>query len=379
MFKIIKQSKKSLARVTELKTAHGKIVGPFFMPIATKGAVKNLTTDELNALKSQIVLTNTYHLMLTPGQNLIKKAGGIHKFMNWSGPVLSDSGGFQVFSLSNLRKITENGVEFCDPKNGKKYLLTPESSIAIQNDLGVDIAMAFDDVIGYPASKTKVKQAMQRTSRWAKRCKSSLKPKTKNPKLFGIIQGGVYKDLRHQSAKDLVALNFDGYAIGGVAVGEPREKMKQILDWTIPYLPKNKPRYLMGLGKPEEIVLAVKKGIDMFDCVIPTREARHGRLYLWCHSESRRKVGTKNLRDSSVAPLLQNDKFYHTINITNAKFAKDFSPINNTNLKQYSKAYLHHLFKTNEPLSMRLATLNNLEFYLDLMAEIRKEIKSGKL
>lgn len=328
------------------------------MPIATKAAVKNISTDEIINLNSQIILSNTYHLFLAPGSKLIKKAGGLHKFMNWNGIILTDSGGFQVFSLSKIRKITEKGVIFSDPASGTKYLLTPELSIKTQSDLGVDIAMAFDDVIGFPASHQEVKEAMERTTRWAKRCLNSRK--NKNPLLFGIIQGGIYKDLRMQSVKELTAMDFDGFAVGGVAVGEPREKMKSILNWTMPHLPENKPRYLMGLGKPEEIVLAVKQGIDMFDCVIPTREARHGRLYLWKN---------KSLKG----------KFYETINITNSKFKNDLSPINNTNLKQYSKAYLYHLFKTNEPLGMRLATLNNLNFYLSLMLEIRKQIKNNLL
>ncbi|MDD2807181.1 MAG: tRNA guanosine(34) transglycosylase Tgt [Patescibacteria group bacterium] len=361
MLKIVKKSKVSNARVTELKTAHGKIMGPFFMPIATKAAVKNLSTDEIKKVGAQIILSNTYHLMITPTNKLIKKAGGLHKFMNWPGPILTDSGGFQVYSLSNLRKITELGVIFSDPMSGKKYSLTPELSMDIQSDLGVDIAMAFDEVIGYPASKELVKQAMERTTRWAQRClKHREKQKQKNI-LFGIVQGGIYQDLRLKSVKALTDLPFDGYAIGGIAVGEPRNMMAKILDWVIPELPEHQPRYLMGLGRPDEIVAAVRLGIDMFDCVIPTREARHGRLYLW-HS--------KNLKSKT---------FYKTINITNAKYAKDFSPINSTNLKQYSKAYLHHLFNTKEPLGMRLATLNNLDFYLTLMSEIRQTIRIGKL
>lgn len=362
MFRVVKKSKKSKARLTELKTPHGKIVGPFFMPIATKAAVKNLSVQELKILESQIILSNTYHLFLAPGSKLIKKAGGLHKFMDWSGPILTDSGGFQVFSLSKIRKIEENGVIFSDPTSGAKHLISPEISIQTQKDLGVDIAMAFDDVIGFPATKEKVKLAMERTSRWAERCLKTRGAK-KSPLLFGIVQGGIYKDLRIQSANELTAMNFDGFAVGGVAVGEPREKMKEILNWTIPILPENKPRYLMGLGRPEEIVQAVKQGIDMFDCVIPTREARHGRLYLMKKGKG----------------LTGKGSFYETINITNAKYKTDLSSVNNTNLKQYSKAYLHHLFKTNEPLGMRLATLNNLEFYLSLMIEIRKNIKKGTI
>ncbi len=362
MFRLLNKSKKSRARVGELKTAHGKVATPFFMPIATKGAVKNLKVDELTKLGTQIILSNTYHLMLAPGSLLIKKSGGLHQFMNWPGPILTDSGGFQIFSLSRRRQVKEVGVTFTDPKNGRKYLLTPEKSIKIQQTLGVDIMMVLDDVIGYPAKKLAVKEAAERTTRWAKRCKSQVANR-KWPLLFGIVQGGIYKNLRLQSTNDVVNIGFDGYAVGGVAVGEPREKMRQILNWVMPLLPENKPRYLMGLGRPEEIVQAVKQGIDMFDCVIPTREARHGRLYLW----------------SSKSYKLTAKSFYKTINITNAKFAKDLSPINNTNLKQYSKAYLYHLFHTQEPLALRLATINNLEFYLTLMAEIRKAIRAGKL
>lgn len=369
MLRIIKKSSKSLARLTELKTAHGKIMGPFFMPIATKAAVKNLTTDEIKELNPQIILSNTYHLMLAPGEKIIKKAGGLHRFMNWNQPILTDSGGFQVFSLSKFRKITEDGVKFSDPRSGTLYLLTPEKSMQVQLDLGVDIAMAFDDVIGYPASKKDVKEAMARTTRWAERCKMYHRKKKSRQLLFGIVQGGVHQDLRTISARDIVNLNFDGYAVGGVAVGEPRDKMLDILNWTVGNLPENKPRYLMGLGRPEEIVTAVQQGIDMFDCVIPTREARHGRLYLWPSGKRR------NLRET---PRLQGKNFYQTINITNAKFAKDLSPVNNTNLKNYSKSYLHHLFKIQEPLAMRLATLNNVSFYITLMENIRGQIKSGR-
>lgn len=361
MLKVLKKSKKSKARLTELKTAHGKIMGPFFMPIATKAAVKNLSVDEIESLKPMIILSNTYHLMLTPGEKLIKKAGGLHKFMNWPKPILTDSGGFQVFSLSKYRKITEKGVAFAHPKSGAKNLLTPEKSMQIQLDLGVDIAMAFDEVIGYPATKKKVKEAMERTTRWAKRCKDYHdKHNDKKQLLFGIVQGGIHKDLREVSTKELVELDFDGYAVGGVAVGEPREKMKEILDWVTDNLPENKSRYLMGLGKPEEIVQAVKQGIDMFDCVIPTREARHHRLYVRTKRELK-------------------GKFYKTINITNKKFVNNLKPVNNTTLKDYSFAYLNHLFKTQEALGYRLATIHNLEFYLDLMKDIRADIKSGKL
>ncbi len=377
MFSVVKKSKKSAARLTELKTRHGIIRGPFFMPVATKAAVKNISAEELVVLEPQIILSNTYHLMLAPGTPIIKRAGGLHAFMQWSGPILTDSGGFQVFSLSKFRKITEHGVQFADPSSGTRYLLPPEKSMTVQHELGVDIAMAFDDVIGYPAEYAAVEQAMQRTTRWAKRCIAHKKKIKAKYALFGIVQGGTHKQLRLESARELVKLNFDGYAIGGVAVGEPRNKMKNILNWTVAELPETKPRYLMGLGRPEEIVTAVQHGIDMFDCVIPTREARHGRLYIWKNPSPapRQARGTLSRKGRGT----REGTFYKTINITNAKFAKDFSPINQTNLKQYSKAYLHHLFKTQEPLAMRLATLHNLEFYLTLMADIRKNIQKGLL
>ena len=385
MFKIIRKSKISRARVGISKTAHGEIKSPFFMPIATRGAVKNLTSDELKKLNAEIILSNTYHLLLRPGINLIKKAKNLHNFINWPGPILTDSGGFQIFSLAKHRKITKKGVKFRDPQNGKKYFLSPELAIKIQQILGSDIAMVLDECAPYPATKSYIEKSVALTTKWAARCKSAYSKWqianrksnkryaiSNKPLLFGIIQGGIYKDLRIKSAKEIVKLAFNGYAIGGVAVGEPREKMKQVLNWVLPELPENKPRYLMGVGKPEEIVEAVKQGIDMFDCVIPTREARHGRLYLFTFTNSKR-IKTNNTR------ILAGCGFYKTINIQNAKYKNDLSPINSTNLKQYSKAYLHHLFRTNEPLGMRLATLNNLNFYLGLMATIRQLIRVGKL
>lgn len=368
MFKVLKKSSQSKARLTRLDTTHGTILGPWFMPIATKAAVKNLDPTEIKNTNSQIILSNTFHLMLEPGEKLIKRAGGLHQFMNWPGPILTDSGGYQVFSLSNFRKITEAGVTFAEPRSGKKHLLTPEKSIQIQLDLGVDIAMAFDDVIGYPAKKKDVKQAMERTSRWAKRC-LDYHTKNNNTKqlLLGIVQGGIYQDLRQQSVQGITKLDFDGYAVGGVAVGEPRDKMKQILTWVVPSLPASKPRYLMGLGRPEEIVTAVKLGIDMFDCVIPTREARHGRFYIW----------------NSVKPNFNSKNFYTTLNIGNKKFKTSLKPVDQycdcTTCKNYTLAYLSHLFKTQEMLGLRLATIHNVKFYIDLMAKIRQAIENNDL
>lgn len=366
-----KENKKKLSRVGEIKTAHGKITTPCFMPIATKGAVKNLTPDELKLLGAELILGNTYHLWLRPGLKVFKKIGDLHKFMNWPGPILTDSGGYQIFSLGNHKfknrklfnksfvKITENGAKFRDPIDGKDYLLTPEKSIEIQLTLGSDIIMVLDECPPYPCTHQEARKAVDRTTRWAKRSKDYFTKYTlehkKRPLLFCIVQGSIYKDLRQRSIKELLVLgDWDGYAIGGVAVGEPRQYLPKILKWTLPLLPKDKPRYLMGLGKPEEIVTAVKNGIDLFDCVIPTREARHGRLYLWSGEQSTSK------------------NFYKTINITNSKFKFDSSSINQTNLKNYSKAYLHHLFKMNEPLGMKLATMQNLGFYLELIENLKK-------
>ncbi len=414
MIKIIKKDKKTKRRVGELDTRRGVIKTPFFMPIATKGAVKSLTPEDLKTLGAQIILGNTYHLWLRPGTEIIKKADGLHRFMNWPGPILTDSGGYQVFSLvgkigarqvASLRattpslsslvrgrrpalddlprsesafvKISDAGVEFRDPVNGDKYFLTPEKSIEIQLALGSDIIMVLDECPAFPCTREQAEVAVRRTTDWAKRCKKYFELKTKNhklktdkPLLFGIVQGGIYKDLRERSAKELLNIGFsaqggpasgwDGYAIGGVAVGEPRKYLKTVLEATLPLLPEDKPRYLMGLGKPEEIVSAVNAGIDMFDCVIPTREARHGRLY---------KFSSTNFQFSKK-------KFYETLQINNSKFAKDFSPIDKKcacyTCQNYSRAYLHHLFKVGEPLSLRLATIHNLRFYLGLMEELRK-------
>ena len=369
IFELKKQSKDSSARTGVLRTAHGKILTPFFMPVATRAAVKHLTTDELLALGSQIVLSNTYHLLLRPGMPLMEKYGGLHSFMNWKGPILTDSGGYQVFSLSKHRKITKQGARFRDPLNGKEYFISPEKAVRIQNTIGADIMMAFDECPPYPCARKYALESLEITNTWAKRCLrefARIKNSDKSAKkrlLFGIVQGSVYEDLRGMSARALTEMDFDGFAIGGVAVGEPREKMKDVLGWTLPFLPESKPRYLMGLGRPEEIVHAVKSGIDMFDCVIPTREARHGRLYV----------------PTQKRLLLKGEVRYKVMNIANAKFARDLAPINTTNLQQYSKAYLHHLFKTNEALGMRFATLNNLEFYHRLMSELRESIERSNI
>ncbi len=370
-----------------MKTRHGVVKTPVFLPIATQGAIKNLTPQEVKKMGADIILSNAYHLWLRPGPEIIKKAGGLNKFMNWPGPILTDSGGFQVFSLARHRKIKNEGVEFCDPCGGRKYFLTPEKSIQIQLDLGSDIIMVLDECPAYSCSRKETEKAVERTTKWAIRCKNYFDKKIhptpplkrretkKNsslfkgrvggilrPLLFGIVQGSVHKDLRQRSTRELLEIGFDGYAIGGVAVGEPRKYLWKVLDWVLPLLPESKPRYLMGLGRPEEIVGAVLRGIDMFDCVIPTREARHGRIYKFKNQKSK----TKNKKLD----------FYETLQITNAKLAKDLRPIDKNcdcqTCRNYSRAYLNHLFKTREPLGLRLATIHNLRFYLQLMERLRK-------
>jgi queuine tRNA-ribosyltransferase len=365
MFKLLKKSNKSQARLGVLTTVHGQIRTPFFMPIATKAAVKSLTAQDVKDLGAEIILSNTYHNYLRPGLGIIKKFGGLHRFMNTNLPILTDSGGYQVFSLAKLRKIKDYNIEFQSHLDGAKHVLNPKKVIDIQVALGSDIIMVLDECVGLPTTRAKALEALERTNLWAKMAwdyKKKLDQKSKIIKkqlLFAIVQGADFKDLRLRSAKELTALNWDGLAIGGLAVGESNATMYKVLDYTVPVLPESKPRYLMGVGYPENIVEAVKRGVDAFDCVIPTREARHGKLYL------RKKQGFGK-------------GFSETINIINAKFRADKTPLNQGSLKNYSRAYLHHLFRDNDPLALRLATINNLEFYLHLMAEIRQAITQGK-
>ena len=381
MFKLLKQSKNSRARLGILKTAHGDIKTPFFMPVATQGAVKQVATEEMRKLKAQILLSNTYHLMLRPGEGLVKKAGGLHKFMDWNSPILTDSGGFQVFSLAgakrktgeNLVKLTADGVRFKSYVDGREFYLTPEKSLKIQADLGVDIAVCLDECVALPAKREYTEASVELTTAWARKTKKYYnKLRGKKPLLHSVIQGALDKELRLKSLKDLADIGFDGYNIGGLSVGESADEMYAVLDYLVPEMPIDKPRYLMGVGYPENILEAVKRGVDMFDCVIPTREGRHGRLFSW-----RKKDGISNIQ----YPISNN--FYKTDNITNAKFSKDFKPINPesklSELRNLSRAYLHYLFKIREPLGQRLATLNNLEFYLDLTRKIRYGIKAGLL
>jgi len=369
IFKIVKKDKKSMARRASLGTRNGVVKTPVFLPIATYGAVKNLSVEEIKNLGAQIILSNTYHLDLRPGLDVIKKANGLHEFMNWHGPILTDSGGFQVFSLAKHRKLTEKGVEFVDPINGKKHLLTPEKSIQIQLDLGSDIIFVFDDCPPHPSTREEIKKSMELSLRWAERCKKyfdkKLNPKStdKRPLLFGIVQGSIYKDLRQESAKRIAEMGFDGFAIGGVSVGEPREYVTKVLEWVMPLLPEDKPKHLLGVGKPEEIVKAIGYGVDMFDCVIPTREARHGRLYKF--SQSSRGPSSVKLQRTGLCK----SSFYEIFNITNAKFKRDFKPIDKDcgcyTCQNYSRAYLNHLIKMKEPLGWRLATIHNLYFYME--------------
>jgi queuine tRNA-ribosyltransferase len=353
-YELIKECKQSGARLGKLQTTHGVIDTPIFMPVGTQATVKSMTPEELKELGSQIILSNTYHLYLRPGHELINEAGGLHKFMHWDGPILTDSGGFQVFSLNDLRKINEEGVTFRSHLDGSKHFISPEKAIEIQNALGSDIIMAFDECTPYPSSYEYAKSSLERTIRWAKRCKEAHQREDVQA-LFGIIQGGEYKDLREKSVKEMIELELPGYSIGGLSVGEPKELMYEVLDYTIPLMPKNKPRYLMGVGSPDALIEGAIRGIDMFDCVLQTRIARNG------------------------TAMTNNGK----VVIKNAKYERDFSPLDTKcecyTCKNYSKAYLRHLFKAKEILGPRLISYHNLYFSLDLMRNIRNAIKEDRL
>ena len=337
-------------REAEIYTERGVIQTPAFMPVGTNGTVKGLTIDDLKETHSQIILGNTFHLMLRPGDKLIKELGGLHKFINWNKPILTDSGGFQVWSLGELNKISEEGVKFSSPYDGKKIFMTPEDSIMIQENLGSDIVMAFDECTDYPSTYDEAKQSMELSMRWAKRCKDAHKSESA---LFGIVQGGMYTDLRKESLDRLIDIDFDGIALGGLSVGESKQEKTEILEFMSDKLPDDKPRYLMGVGTPEDIVEAVRYGIDMFDCVLPTRNARNGQLFT---SEG-------------------------VINIRNAKYKNSDDPIDkNCESKvsqNYSRAYLNHLQRTNEMLGSMLATYHNIYYYQSLMREIRDSIKDN--
>lgn len=352
-YELIKKDSRTKARRGRVNTPHGPIETPVFMPVGTAGTVKAMKPEEVRDMGAQIILGNTYHLYLRPGHEVVKAAGGLHKFMNWERAILTDSGGFQVFSLGAMRKISEEGVEFRSHIDGSKHMLSPEKSMEIQNALGSDIMMAFDECAPYPADRNYVKNSLERTTRWLKRCKE-YHQNTEQQSLFGIMQGGMYKDLRKQSAEEIVELDLPGYAIGGLSVGEPKEIMYEVMDDGVDYLPADKPRYLMGVGSPDCLFEGVERGIDMFDCVLPTRIARHGMAMT---SQGR-------------------------VNIKNAKYERDFTPLDPNcdcyTCRNYSKAYLRHLFKSDEILSSMLMTTHNLHFLVNTMAGIRKAIEEDR-
>ncbi len=354
-YELLHECKQTGARRGVIHTPHGDIQTPVFMPVGTQATVKSMTPDELkDMIDAKIILSNTYHLYLRPGSKLVKEAGGLHKFMNWDRAILTDSGGFQVFSLGDLRTISEEGVEFKSHLDGSKHFFSPESVMETENDLGADIIMAFDECVEYPATYEYTKQSMERTTRWAKRCKEAHK-NTEKQGLFGIIQGGFYKDLRDKSLEDLVAMDFPGYAIGGISVGEPKEEFLDILRYTTPKMPKNKPRYLMGVGTPDYLIEAALAGIDMCDCVLPTIIARNGTAMTW------------------------NGK----VVVRNATYERDFTPLDSEcdcyTCRNYTKAYLRHLVKTKEILGVRLLSIHNLYFLSKLMERVRKEIENDNL
>lgn len=353
-YELMKTCKQSGARLGKITTPHGEIETPVFMPVGTLATVKTMSPEELKEIGAQIILSNTYHLWLRPGHDIIEEAGGLHEFMNWDRPILTDSGGFQVFSLSDLRKIEEEGVHFRNHLSGEKLFLSPEGATHIQNALGSDIMMAFDECPPYPAEYDYMKSSVERTSRWAERCLKAHK-RPNDQALFGIVQGGEYEDLRKQSAEDLVSLDFTGYAIGGLSVGEPKEVMNKVLEFTTPLLPTNKPRYLMGVGSPDSLIDGVIRGIDMFDCVLPTRIARNGT----CMTSNGRLV------------------------VRNAKYARDFSPIDENCdchvCKTYTRAYIRHLIRCDETFGIRLTTYHNLYFLIKLMEQVKQAIREDRL
>ena len=353
-YELLHIDKNSGARRGVVHTPHGDIQTPVFMPVGTQATVKAMTPEELKEIEAQIILSNTYHLYLRPGNKLVKEVGGLHEFMRWDRPILTDSGGFQVFSLGPLRNITEEGVEFKSYLDGSKHFLSPENVMEIENDLGADIMMAFDECCPYPSTYEYTKNSMERTTRWAERCKKA-HARQGEQGLFGIIQGGFYKDLRKKSAEDLIKLDFPGYAIGGISVGEPKEEFIDILRYTAPLMPENKPRYLMGVGSPDYLIEAALAGIDMCDCVLPTRIARNGTAMTW--------QGKKVIR--------------------NASYARDFTTLDEEcdcyACKNYTKAYIHHLIKNKEILGVRLLSIHNLRFLTKLMERVRIEIENDNL
>lgn len=347
-FELIKECPDTGARAGRFHTPHGVIETPVFMPVGTQATVKTMTPEELKNCNAQIILSNTYHLYLRPGHELVQEAGGLHQFMHWDRPILTDSGGFQIFSLGDLRKIKEEGVAFRSHIDGSKHLFTPESVMAIENALGADIIMAFDECIPYPATYEYTKNSLERTTRWLERCQAA--HKRDDQALFGIIQGGMYRELREQSAREVTSVDLPGYGIGGLSVGEPAEKMYEMLGYTTPLMPKNKPRYLMGVGAPDNLVEGVMRGVDMFDCVLPSRIGRNG---------------TVMTHEGKIV-------------VRNAEYAHDYRPLeegcNCYACRNYTRAYIRHLIKANEVLGIRLTTLHNIYFLTHLMQEIRQAI-----
>jgi queuine tRNA-ribosyltransferase len=367
VFELVAQDRETKARCARLTTAHGAIDTPAFMPVGTQGTVKAMTPLELRELNAQIVLANTYHLLVRPGIDVIKHFGGLHKFVNWDGPILTDSGGYQIFSLAKLRKITEEGVEFQNHVDGASAFISPESAMGIQAMLGSDIAMVLDECAPYPCGYDYAAQSAEMTARWAKRCKQVASASsrwfaedhrqdadaTRRHLVFGIVQGATFDDLRKESAQAIVDLDFNGYAIGGVSVGEPEDEMMRAVEAAEPCLPKNKPRYVMGLGTPLQLLEMIARGMDMFDCVLPTRLARNGTAFT--------ATGT--------------------INLKNAQFALDKDPIEQNcacpACREFTRGYVRHLVKAEEILGLRLITLHNLHFYLELMRQAREQIQNG--
>lgn len=353
-YELIKEDKHTGARLGKIHTSHGVINTPIFMPVGTQATVKSMTSEDLEEMDANIILGNTYHLYLRPGQEIMEKAGGLHNFMNWDRPILTDSGGFQVFSLNDLRKITEEGVEFCSHLDGSRHFMSPEKSIDIQNTIGADIIMCFDECAPADADYEYTKKSMEMTTRWAKRCKDAHK-RPDDQALFGIVQGGMYEDLRAESVRGLTEIDFPGYSIGGLSVGESKDTMYRILDATVPLLPKDKPRYLMGVGSVDALLEGVIRGVDMFDCVLQTRIARNGTAMT-----SQGKVVVRN-----------------------ATYKEDFTPLDPECdcfvCRNYTRAYLRHLVKCNEILGARLLTYHNLYFTLKLMEKVRNAIMEDNL
>ncbi|EST89514.1 tRNA guanosine(34) transglycosylase Tgt [Vagococcus lutrae] len=353
-YRLIKTEKHTGARLGEIITPHGTFPTPMFMPVGTLATVKTMAPEELKEMGAGIILSNTYHLWLRPGEDIVEEAGGLHQFMNWDQGILTDSGGFQVWSLADMRNITEEGVHFKNHLNGSKMFLSPEKAIQIQNKLGPDIMMSFDECPPFYESHDYVKKSIERTTRWAERgLKAHANPDRQG--LFGIVQGAGYKDLRIQSAKDLVSLDFPGYSIGGLSVGESKEEMNEALEWLNPILPSNKPRYLMGVGTPDSLIDGVIRGVDMFDCVLPTRIARNGT----CMTSQGRLV------------------------VKNAKYERDFRPIDEKcdcyTCRNYTRAYVRHLIKANETFGLRLTSYHNLYFLLNVMKQVRQAIMDDNL